>query len=127
MELSIGQKYNVKVTKILSNGIIVELSDKSTQFIHISKISDRFIKSIKDYVSIGLIYTATAIEGNKSPVQLSLLPLKLGHMHTTSKKLSLDQMIDKCNRDLKDKLGNISDKKPRRSRHKSNSKIDDFD
>lgn len=77
MELEIGNTYNVKVSKIIKSGIIVEMPDESTEFIHLSNISDQYVNNISDFVSTGYIYTATCINGKSRPFELSLKPLNL--------------------------------------------------
>lgn len=77
MELQIGNTYNVKVAKIIKSGIIVEMSDESTEFIHLSNISDQYVNNISNFVSVGYIYTATCIKGKSKPFELSLKPLNL--------------------------------------------------
>jgi len=72
LELKLNEKYAVSIQKILSSGVIVELDDGETGFIHKSKISNEFIDSVENFVSVGDNYTATAVEGKDKPVELSL-------------------------------------------------------
>lgn len=72
LSIILGEKYAVSIQKILSSGVIVELDGGETGFIHKSKISNEFIDSIENFVSVGDNYTATAVEGKDKPVELSL-------------------------------------------------------
>lgn len=77
MDLVIGNTYNVMVEKFLPFGCVVRMDDNSTGFVHISKISTRFVKDPAEYLSLGSSYVATGIKGSKHPVELSFLPLNL--------------------------------------------------
>lgn len=89
MELTIGSRYEVKVIGIKDKlGAVVELSDGSTCFIHISNISDKFVENVSHFVSVGDVLVARCIEGRAKPVELSLAGLKLnskvGHEYVDS-------------------------------------------
>lgn len=82
MELELGKKYNVKVMKLLDFGIVVKLLDSQnnrTELIHVSQISDKFVKNIESFVSVGNEYEAEAVSGNGKgkDVQLSLKHLHI--------------------------------------------------
>ena len=49
----IGDLVKSKVTGIESYGIFVSLDDNYTGLIHISEISDKFVRSVFDYVQLG--------------------------------------------------------------------------
>lgn len=77
MQLVVGDMYEVTVSHIVNAGIVVKLSDNSTQLIHLSNISDQFVRSPADYVRPGDKYEAECICGFNGKVQLSLKHLKL--------------------------------------------------
>lgn len=77
MQLVVGDKYLVIVSHIVNAGVVVKLSDNSTQLIHLSNISDQFVRSPADYVRPGDKYEAECICGFNGKVQLSLKHLKL--------------------------------------------------
>lgn len=132
MELKIGNKYNVKVSKIIKVGIIVELDDGSTQLIHVSNISNKYVSNIEDFVTVGNTYEATCQEGKINATELTLRPLNLEakrsnfnhkernnvfnehkderkqHSHdncsTTQDNDDLDSMIASMNKDYEDKI-----------------------
>jgi len=63
-----------KVTGIESYGIFLLLDDNVTGLIHISEISDSFVKNVSDYVEIGEVIQAKVIGVDKDThkVKLSL-------------------------------------------------------
>lgn len=103
MELKIGQKYEIEVIKILKYGIIVKLDDESTQFIHISNLSDKFISDISDILNVGDRRLATGVSGNKYPVELSLKRSSRHNRSTIQDHKSLDDMIANSNEVYADK------------------------
>lgn len=110
MELQVGQIYQVRTIKLLNYGVIVKLSDNSTELIHISKLSDKFIRSVEEAVSVDKTYNAIGVKGTKKPIELSLiikesLESKQGKQLPEDKP-SLDDMIAKCNRAFEDKIRN---------------------
>lgn len=72
MKLTVGETYNVKVEKILSYGAIVKMEDGSTQLIHISNISEKFVRDVNDFVKVGDTIKADCIKGNVKPEELSI-------------------------------------------------------
>ena len=127
MNLQLGQHYSVKVTKIMPRYAVVELSDKTTELIHVSKIANCFVKNISDFISVGSEYDAEGVEGSAHPVELSLRHLDLkskykpsvkkyhnnppeyrNNPNTGSKKLgkptSFESMLARSESDLKDKM-----------------------
>lgn len=80
MELVLGQTYEVVVRYIKhKKGIIVEFVDnpEETAFIHVSRISDKFVANIEDFVTCGEILIAECVEGLAHPLELSLKHLNL--------------------------------------------------
>ena len=131
MKLEIGKHYTVKVVKILERGVVVSMEDDTTEFIHISKISPRFVKNIVDFVSVDTVYDAEAVEGVAHPVELSLRHLNLTPMNyqkpkdndhkprnnynkSSHKPATLDDMIKASENDLKDKLATQNNPKNRK-------------
>lgn len=88
MELIKGQKYNVRVIKLLDCGAVVEMEDGTTSLIHVSKVSKEFVKDVGCYLSVDRTYEAEGVQGRAHPVELSLLHLGL----TNSYKQLEDQI-----------------------------------
>lgn len=72
MKLEIGKTYEVEVVKVLSYGAIVKMSDNSTQLLHISNISDKFVRDVNDFVKVGEKIKVDCIQGKVKPEELSL-------------------------------------------------------
>lgn len=125
MELEIGKKYDVKIVKIIKVGAIAELSDGSTELIHLSNISNQFVDDVSKFVIVGHTYQSTCQQGKTKPAELTLRPLDLKpiisnpkesknseSLNTTyekpnnlkkEEKPSLDDMISAMNADYQDK------------------------
>lgn len=136
MELELGKKYNVKVIKLLDFGIVVKMLDEPeycTELIHVSQISDKFVKNIESFVSVGNEYEAEAVSGNGKgkDVQLSLK-----HLHIEPIRVSKPvDVVEKSSNKTKN-LENIKDKDeydeklvshPRNPKSHKNKKQDLFD
>lgn len=86
MELQLGQTYKVEVIKIIDYGCVVRLEDRSTELIHLSQISPKFVKHVEEFVSIGDVFEAQGVPGLKNPVQLSLKHLNLVSPYANANK-----------------------------------------
>lgn len=120
--IEVGKSYPITIAHITAKGIIVNLEDGLTSFIHISKIANAFIEDINNFVAVGEQYNAIGIATDNGK-ELSLQHLNLksrGHKpnDTESKKIpynkpkaykSLDDMINDANASFRDKHGNRSD------------------
>ena len=133
MDFQIGNKYKVKVVKIIKVGAIVELEDGTTELIHLSNVSNQYVSRIDDFISVGDTYEATCQEGKTKPTELTLRPLnltcKVNELHSTfrrdtcqstcdetkvaevsnthvteSNNSNLDRMIACMNQDFEDKM-----------------------
>lgn len=72
MKLTVGETYEVEVVKILSYGAIVKMSDNSTQLLHISNISEKFVRDVGDFVSVGQKIKVDCIAGKVKPEEISI-------------------------------------------------------
>ena len=75
MELKNSEKYEVTVVEVIpKTGAVVRMEDGTTQLIHISNISDEYVRDVNDYVSVGETLVARCQEGKKEdrPLELSL-------------------------------------------------------
>lgn len=66
MRLEEGKVYTVTCEKILFSGAVFELIDHTTQFIHISQLTNHFITKPEEAVNVGVTYTAQCIYSEKS-------------------------------------------------------------
>ena len=53
MEIIAGQKYTGKITGIKPFGAFVQLGNGKSGLVHISELSDKFINSVEEVVTIG--------------------------------------------------------------------------
>ena len=75
MELKNNEKYGVTVVEVIpKTGAVVRMEDGTTQLIHISNISDEYVRDVNDYVSVGELLVAKCQEGKREsrPLELSL-------------------------------------------------------
>lgn len=72
MQLKVGETYEVEVVKVLSYGAIVKMEDGSTQLLHISNISEKFVRDVNDFVKVGEKIKVDCIEGKVKPEELSI-------------------------------------------------------
>ena len=93
MQLIVGDKYSVTVSHIVNAGVVVKLTDNSTQLIHLSNISDQFVRSPADFVQPGDKYEAECICGFNGKLQLSLKHLKLRRRLSESEQFT--EAVDK--------------------------------
>lgn len=127
MNLAVGQEYYVTVIKLLNIGAIVEMSDKSTELVHISQISDKYVKSVEYFLSVGDKLVARCVECNRSrPLQLSFKHLDLQPIATkipVDRELNAQRLTKQNNFDryVPDKDKDIDDEylaKQHHSKHK---------
>lgn len=72
MKLVIGETYEAEVIKILSYGAIVKMKDDTTQLLHISNISDIFVRNVGDFVHVGDTIKVDCIQGTVLPEEISI-------------------------------------------------------
>lgn len=72
MSLRVGDIVKCKVVGIQTYGAFVEIGDSYSGLIHISEMSDKFVNSITDYVTINEIIYAKVLEINKRERQVKL-------------------------------------------------------
>lgn len=84
-DYKIGEIVKGKVTGIEDYGIFLLVDDDVTGLIHISEISDDFVKNVADYAEIGEIIKAEVIEYDEINRRLKL-SIKNGGCKKKSKK-----------------------------------------
>ena len=73
MSVEVGSKVKGKVTGITNFGAFVDLGDNQTGLVHISEISDKFIKDIHDVLSVGDEVTVKVLSvGDDGKIGLSI-------------------------------------------------------
>ena len=73
MAIEVGSKVTGKVSGITNFGAFVDLDDNQTGLVHISQISDRFIKDIHDVLEVGDEVTVKVTKvGDDGKIALSM-------------------------------------------------------
>ena len=114
MELKLGEVYKVTATKIVKSGVVVALEDGSTELVHLSNISNDYVSSIEDFVSVGDNLEAVCQVGKFKPVELSLK-----NMNLHSKNAAGKHSHRKDNRSRKDNRYSKEKKADRPFKHPS--------
>lgn len=85
MAIEEGAKVSGKISGITNFGAFVDLDDNQTGLVHISQISDRFIKDIHDVLSVGDTVTVKVMKiGSDGKIALSMKeaqPKEARHQH----------------------------------------------
>lgn len=113
MDLQLGNTYKIVVTRILQRGIVVQFQDNlDTEFIHISKLSTKFVSDISKLVQVGDCFEAVCVK-SATRLELSLKHLNLESLYKNvdrkclekhdQPKPSLDEMIASAEAIFKDK------------------------
>ncbi|WP_373841997.1 S1 domain-containing RNA-binding protein [Limosilactobacillus sp.] len=73
MAIEVGAKVSGKVSGITNFGAFVDLDDNKTGLVHISQISDKYIKDIHDVLSVGDTVTVKVMRiGDDGKIALSM-------------------------------------------------------
>ncbi len=67
-----GDVVKAKITSIEKYGAFASIDDEYSGLIHISEITDKFVKSITDFVEIGDIVNVKILDTSKEKNQLKL-------------------------------------------------------
>lgn len=126
MGLEIGKFVDVEVIRIIDKGAVVLLEDGHTELIHLSKVSNKFVRDVNDYLSVGDKMQAEVVKGTYKETELSLKYLDLSpkkkedsenpveninkHKSCNQPKkesfhqMSIDDMIKQSNKQFDDKF-----------------------
>lgn len=72
MSIEVGEKVKGKVTGITNFGAFVDLGDHQTGLVHISEISDSYVKDIHDVLSVGDEVTVKVLSMKDGKIGLSI-------------------------------------------------------
>lgn len=72
MSIEVGEKVKGKVTGITNFGAFVDLGDHQTGLVHISEISDNYVKDIHDVLTVGDEVTVKVLSIKEGKVGLSI-------------------------------------------------------
>jgi predicted RNA-binding protein with RPS1 domain len=73
-----GKVVKGEVTAIKPYGVFVKVDDEYVGLVHISEISDTFVRNIEDYVTIGDVIDLKVLDVNGSKLSLSFKALHKG-------------------------------------------------
>lgn len=126
MGLEIGKFVDVEVIRIIDKGAVVRLEDGHTELIHLSKVSNKFVRDVNDYLAVGDRMKAEVVKGTYKETELSIKYLDLSpkkkevnekpvenfnqkksynqHKKESFPKMSLDDMIKNSNKQFDDKF-----------------------
>ena len=126
MGLEIGKFVDVEVIRIIDKGAVVLLEDGHTELIHLSKVSNKFVRDVNDYLAVGDRLKAEVVKGTYKETELSIKYLDLSpkkkevnqkpiensnlkKSYNQTKKesfpqMSLDDMIKNSNKQFDDKF-----------------------
>ncbi|WP_027108003.1 S1 domain-containing RNA-binding protein [Lacticigenium naphthae] len=73
MSIEIGNKVEGKITGITNFGAFVDLGEGKTGLVHISEVSDRYIKDINEELEVGQVITVKVLSiGDDGKIGLSI-------------------------------------------------------
>ena len=107
MEYKVGQSVLGTVSGITDYGVFVQLEDGGTGMIHISKLSNSFVRDIRSFIKKGEAVTATVISNENGKIALSLIENKKNEKRQdfesmlSSFKSASDEKLSILNRDKK--------------------------
>ncbi|NVY96308.1 RNA-binding protein S1 [Lactobacillus sp. DCY120] len=91
MTVSVGTKVTGKVTGIKNFGAFVDIGNGQSGLVHISQISNDYVKDIHDKLSVGDLITAVVVSNDNGKIALSIKQAEnpqsqsTNHAHTHAK------------------------------------------
>lgn len=69
-----GELVNGKVVKIVDKGAFIKLSEKETGFLHISEVSEKYVKNVSDHLEVGqeVQVRVTNVDRRRNKISLSI-------------------------------------------------------
>ncbi len=95
MAIKEGSVVRGKVTGIQPYGVFVKLSSTTNGLIHISELTDEFVKDINEYVKVGELIRVKVLEFDEATqnAKLSLKQAQNYYSHFQEKKNNKDKKI----------------------------------
>lgn len=89
MNYKIGDIIKGQVTGIEKYGIFVHIDDKYSGLVHISEISEGFVRNVEDYVSVGdkIYVKVIEIDDENNRIKLSIKGIDYKHNRVQPKDL----------------------------------------
>lgn len=113
-EIKVGDIYICKVKRILQHGVIVEIGATGKEgFIHISELSNRWVKNVKDLVRENSLVVCKVTESTPQSVSLSIKRVGENEKKQSLKEWSvtnrLKKLIEKYDRSPQSLISKIED------------------
>lgn len=144
MGLEIDKFVDVEVIRIIDKGAVVRLEDGHTELIHLSKVSNKFVRDVNDYLAVGDRLKAEVVKGTYKETELSIKYLDLSpkkkevnqkpiensnlkKSYNQTKKesfpqMSLDDMIKNSNKQFDDKFRGKREFTKKNKNHRKNKR-----
>lgn len=84
--LEVGNIIKGKVTGIQEYGIFININDEYTGLVHISEVSEEFVRDIHNYVSLGEVVYCQILEIDEKCKKLKLSIKDINYKTTPSKR-----------------------------------------
>ena len=94
MQYRVGQTIEGKVTGIQPYGAFVMLDRQTAGLIHISEISDGYVRDISRFVKVGDTITVKIIDFDSSANQARLSLKALHHTHSRSRRRPMNRKAE---------------------------------
>lgn len=91
MSIEVGKNVKGKVTGLAKFGAFVDIGNNQTGLVHISEVSDRFIKDINDELSVGDEITVRVVSIKDDKIGLSIRQAKESPPQSETKKTAPSQ------------------------------------
>lgn len=126
MSIEVGAKLQGKVSGITNFGAFIDLGAGKTGLVHISEVSNGYIKDIHDVLSVGDEVTIKVISVNDDG-KIGLSIRKAQEQPAESNEEQRPKRYQKDTRDTRDNRSRATQKKPFSRSQSSNNHKEDFD
>ncbi len=107
MTIEIGQVVEGKITSITSFGAFVALPDSKSGMIHISEVSDTFVKDINEHLKVGQsVFCRVCSVDDKGRIALSLKRVERKTEHEPTVKKTVAKSARPIEFDVQEKTNN---------------------
>ncbi len=123
MSIEVGAKLQGKVSGITNFGAFIDLGAGKTGLVHISEVSNGYIKDIHDVLSVGDEVTVKVISVNDD----GKIGLSIRKAQEQPAESNEEQRPKRYQKDTRDNRGRSAQKKPFSRSQSSNNHKEDFD
>lgn len=123
MSIEVGAKLQGKVSGITNFGAFIDLGTGKTGLVHISEVSNGYIKDIHDVLSVGDEVTVKVISVNDD----GKIGLSIRKAQEQPAELNEEERPKRYQKDTRDNRSRVTQKKPFSRSQSSNNPKEDFD